>query len=104
MKDKIPFGAWVKVSARLKRVTSKGKDGCLIREWISESIPEIEALFLGYRTISNGEVFYSYEADRSEYEVITYEKACLVCKAGNSKPFYAPLMAVEQINKWRVAR
>lgn len=94
-------GDKIKITARLERdneirETEKGLDRWF-KFWQQDDFdPPKDGFFLGYRTVSNGFVYYSSEGNN--YEPKEYIKVCLVILAdGRTNPFYAP---VEGVTIW----
>jgi len=84
------IGQKVIVTGKLTRYTTYKGPHERWKEWKDKSITETKALFLGWRTISNGRTDWDSDSGYN-YCPKEYQKAALViCLDGKTNPFYAP--------------
>jgi hypothetical protein len=89
--EAMKWGDRVKASAVLKRV----RPGDGRREWQSSPLKvPVTAVFLGYRTLSNGIV--DFYPDHIEYHGKEYIRAALVSFGPHENPVYAPPDAIKE--------
>jgi hypothetical protein len=77
------FGDRITVRNRLKR-----RKGATQNCWVTIDTEPVEVIFLGYRTLSNGNVYHSWEEGAS-YAPTSHLRAMLVCASDRKNPFYA---------------
>lgn len=82
---KIPFGTRVRVKASIIRMHYPGN----IRKWEKYDDVNYEAIFLGYRTLSDGKFGYNYYSILDEgsdfyWEIEKTHKGALICQKGKS--------------------
>lgn len=104
MSDGLTFGASVTVTATLRRREHTKRDpngrNRYIKEWARSDDSFLNqkmkkaGIFLGYRTLSNGETEYLGE-DGASYSPDNYFRAALVCLSPRENPVYVPLDAIQ---------
>jgi len=76
------FGDRITVTNRLKRKKDETQN-----RWVKVDTEPVEVIFLGWRTLSNGNVYHSWEEGAS-YAPTSHFRAMLVCANGRQNPFY----------------
>lgn len=89
---KFEFGEYIKVRTKLVR-KSEYRDNIFYRSWQEKNIKSLNCIFLGYRTLSNGNIRKGYH--NNQYIPMEYIKAALVC-AEKVAPFYVPIESIEK--------
>jgi hypothetical protein len=85
------WGDKVKCNAVLRRTRSRGGR----RQWLGVPLTAPQtAVFLGYRTLSNGLV--EFYVDHTVYRAGEYIRAALVSFGPHENPVYAPLDAISK--------
>lgn len=95
----LKFGDSVVVTNRMHRAVG---DGGHTKTW--EPCPDYlkpkhrEGIFLGHRTLQNGEVHWGYNADDpTTWEQTSTVRVALVCLSARTNPIYAPIDAVTAV-------
>jgi hypothetical protein len=88
------FGATVTVSAVLRRRTRHRTHLNDEKYWDAWSIKPRTALYIGTRTLSNGERWWEDEVG-NVYEPKTYFRAALVVFSAKEKPVFVPFASLE---------
>lgn len=90
----IKFGDRIIVTKTLKRrVTFQPFE---YRDWIEIIIPINEAIFIGWRTLSNGRV--TRDEDGPIFKPQSYIRCALVCFNDKTNPVYAPVHSISVVN------
>lgn len=81
---KLELGEKVKIHGRLFRIWDNG-----MKVWreISHDLP-FEGVWVGYRTLSNGRVYYGGAEDGTEYQALEYLHANMVVVDPRQSPVY----------------
>ena len=79
--NNLKFGQIITVKSKLVRIWLRGNK----KEWAGEAIKQVDAIFLGMRTLSDGENYYN--DDYLEYHPNRHFRAALVA-IPNRNPFY----------------
>ena len=96
---KFYFGETIQVTGKLLRTRPDSKT----RNWVVKSSPPRNAIFLGYRTLYDGEIKWEFDSDFDSGNSYTYfkhsktHKAALICTKGR-KPEYAFLDMIEKLS------
>ena len=93
----IRMGTEVLISERLVRRETP-IDGGTFKEWVATPIKKRGALYIGYRTLQNGKVYWTRsDDDDSGWRMTTTLKAALVVLNDRTNPIYVPWDSLKEL-------